>query len=81
MHLVFLSRAVRIVRWSHLLAGIGRVVYGTGEKRLKEMTGVHPENQTKAPLCRIVFEAGQRVVPIKGPLLEKEGAQLHHGFW
>lgn len=63
------------------LAGIGRVVYGASERRLKDMTGDHPENPTMDLPCRIVFAAGQRAVEVTGPLVEEEAVQLHHRFW
>jgi tRNA(Arg) A34 adenosine deaminase TadA len=62
-------------------AGIGRVVYALSERRLKEVTGAHPENPTLDLPCRAVFAAGQRRVDVVGPLLEDEGAALHEGVW
>jgi tRNA(Arg) A34 adenosine deaminase TadA len=62
-------------------AGIGRVVYGLSERRLKEMTGSHAENPTLDLPARTVFAAGQRAVEVIGPLLEDEAAALHEGVW
>lgn len=62
-------------------AGIGRVVYALGERRLKEITGDHPENPTLDVPCRVVLEGGQRRVEVVGPLLEDEGAALHLRAW
>lgn len=62
-------------------AGIGRVVYGLSELRLRSITGSHPENPTLDLPCRKVFETGQRTVEVVGPLLEDEGAALHAGVW
>jgi tRNA(Arg) A34 adenosine deaminase TadA len=62
-------------------AGIGRVVYGLSESRLKAMIGPHPENLTMALPCRTVFAAGQRAMAVEGPLVEEEAAAVHHGFW
>jgi tRNA(Arg) A34 adenosine deaminase TadA len=62
-------------------AGIGRVVYGLSEHRLKSMTGDHAENPTLDLPCRTVFAAGQRNVEVIGPLLEDEAASLHAGVW
>lgn len=62
-------------------AGIGRVVYGLSERRLKTMTGNHAENPTLDLPCRTVFAAGQRQVEVIGPLLEEEAAALHIGVW
>ncbi len=62
-------------------AGIGRVVYGLSERRLKSITGDHAENPTLDLPCRTVFAAGQRAVEVIGPLLEDEAAALHAGVW
>ena len=62
-------------------AGIGRVVYGLSERRLKRITGDHAENPTLDLPCRTVFAAGQRAVEVVGPLLEDEAAALHEGVW
>ena len=65
------------IYWS----GIGRVVYGLSERRLKSITGNHAENPTLDLPCRVVFGAGQRAVEVVGPLLEDEAAALHEGVW
>ncbi len=62
-------------------AGIGRVVYGLSEARLKTITGNHDENPTLDLPCRTVFAAGQRKVEVVGPLLEDEAAEQHEGVW
>lgn len=62
-------------------AGIGRVVYGLSEARLKTITGNHEENPTLDLPCRTVFAAGQRKVEVVGPLLEDEAAAMHEGVW
>ena len=62
-------------------AGIGRLVYGLSEHRLREFTGNHPENPTLDLPCRKVFESGQRATEVVGPLLEDEAAALHAGVW
>ncbi|HET9599149.1 MAG TPA: nucleoside deaminase [Anaeromyxobacteraceae bacterium] len=62
-------------------AGVGRVVYGLSERRLKALTGAHEENPTLDLPCRDVFAAGQRRVEVVGPLLEDEAAALHAGAW
>ena len=62
-------------------AGIGRVVYGLGERRLKAITGDHAENPTLDLPCRTVFAAGQRPTEVVGPLIEDEAAALHEDFW
>lgn len=65
------------IYWS----GIGRVVFGLTERRLKTITGNHPENPTLDLPCRTVFDAGQRPIEVIGPLLEDEAAALHLGAW
>ena len=62
-------------------AGIGRVVFGLSERRLKIITGDHAENPTLDLPCRTVFATGQRHVEVIGPLLEEEAAALHAGVW
>jgi len=62
-------------------AGIGRLVYGLSEHRLRQLTGNHPENPTLDLPCRAVFASGQRPTEIVGPLLEDEAAGLHEGVW
>jgi tRNA(Arg) A34 adenosine deaminase TadA len=61
--------------------GIGRLVFGLGEQRLKAITGAHPENPTLDMPCRNVFAAGQKTIEVVGPLLEDEAAALHENFW
>ncbi len=62
-------------------AGIGRLVYGLSEHRLRAITGNHPENPTLDLPCREVFGSGQRSTEIVGPLLEDEAEALHEGVW
>jgi tRNA(Arg) A34 adenosine deaminase TadA len=62
-------------------AGIGRVVYGLSEHRLRGVTGNHPENPTLDLSCRDVFKSGQRATEVVGPLLEDEAEALHEGVW
>ena len=62
-------------------AGIGRLVYGLSEARLRGLTGNHPENPTLDLPCRAVFASGQRLTEVIGPLLEDEAAALHAGAW
>jgi tRNA(Arg) A34 adenosine deaminase TadA len=62
-------------------AGIGRLVYGLGESRLRAITGNHPENPTLNLPCRDVFKTGQRAIEVVGPLLEDEAASLHTEAW
>jgi tRNA(Arg) A34 adenosine deaminase TadA len=62
-------------------AGIGRLVYGLSEQRLRGITGNHPENPTLDLPCRAVFASGPRPTEVVGPLLEDEAEALHHGIW
>jgi tRNA(Arg) A34 adenosine deaminase TadA len=62
-------------------AGIGRLVYGLSEHRLRDVTGNHPENPTLDLPCREVFKSGQRTTEVRGPLLEDEAEALHAGVW
>ena len=62
-------------------AGIGRLVYGLSEHRLRAVTGNHPENPTLDLPCREVFTRGQRATEVIGPLLEDEAETLHAGAW
>lgn len=62
-------------------AGIGRLVYGLSESRLKALIGPNPENLTMDLPCRQVFAAGQRAIAIEGPMLEDEAEAPHRGFW
>jgi tRNA(Arg) A34 adenosine deaminase TadA len=62
-------------------AGIGRLVYGLSEHRLRAVTGNHPENPTLDLPCREVFKSGQRATEVIGPMLEDEAEALHQGVW
>jgi tRNA(Arg) A34 adenosine deaminase TadA len=62
-------------------AGIGRLVYGLSEHRLRTLTGNHPENPTLDLPCREVFRRGQRSTEVIGPLLEDEAEALRAGVW
>jgi tRNA(Arg) A34 adenosine deaminase TadA len=62
-------------------AGIGRLVYGLSEHRLRIVTGNHPENPTLDLPCRKVFESGQRPTEVIGPMLEDEAEAVHAGAW
>src|SRR5258706_14551685 len=60
-------------------AGIGRLVYGLSEHRLRTLTGNHPENPTLDLPCREAFASGQRATEVLGPLLEDDAAALDAG--
>ncbi|TBC54769.1 nucleoside deaminase [Rhizobium leguminosarum] len=61
--------------------GIGRVVYGLSEQRLKAMTGDHPDNPTMDLPCRDVFSADQKSIEVIGPLMETEAEAVHRDAW
>ncbi|MFJ2744960.1 nucleoside deaminase [Streptomyces sp. NPDC087440] len=61
--------------------GIGRVVYALGEDELLAMTGANDENPTMSLPCREVFRAGQRPLPVVGPVDLPEAREVHAGFW
>lgn len=60
---------------------IGRVVYALGEDQLLALTGADPENPTMALPCRTVFAAGQRDLPVLGPIDLPAARAVHEGFW
>jgi tRNA(Arg) A34 adenosine deaminase TadA len=62
-------------------AGIGRLVYGLSERRLRMLTGNHSENPTLDLPCREVFRSGQRPTEVIGPMLEDEAEAVHAGAW
>ena len=62
-------------------AGLGRLVYGLSEHRMKAIIGRHKENLTLDLPCRDVFAAGQREIEVIGPMLEAEAAAVHDGAW
>lgn len=64
-------------------ANIGRLVYGLSEKRLAQLTGIHPENPTLDLPCRVVFAASHKSIEVIGPVTEVEEkiAAVHRQFW
>ncbi len=63
---------------------IGRVVYGTTEKKLLELTGDDEQNPPTFDLpCRDVFAKGQKDIKVEGPFpeFEEESVQPHIGYW
>ncbi|WP_425463817.1 nucleoside deaminase [Neomoorella humiferrea] len=62
---------------------VGRVVYVISEKRLRQLTGSHPQNPTLDLPCRQVFASGQKDIIVVGPLpqLEEEAVKVHEGYW
>jgi tRNA(Arg) A34 adenosine deaminase TadA len=60
-------------------AGIGRVVYGTGELQFLRVIGV-PDAAN--PLeSKEVFTRTSPGTVVLGPLMEKEGLEIHEAFW
>lgn len=62
-------------------SGVGRVVYGLSERRLREFTRDHPANPTLDLPCRELFACGQRRIEVIGPYLENEAVVPHQGYW
>ena len=64
-------------------ANIGRIVYGSPESALLQLTGNHEENPTLDMPCRAVIKAGPKAISVMGPFLEVEDEvlALHRGFW
>ncbi|MEV7723627.1 nucleoside deaminase [Streptomyces sp. NPDC087917] len=65
------------IYWSN----IGRVAYALGEDELLDLTGANEVNPTMALPCRSVFAAGQRDLPVIGPVAVPEARAVHAGFW
>jgi tRNA(Arg) A34 adenosine deaminase TadA len=65
------------IYWS----GVGRVVYGLSEVKLRTFTGSHPENPTLDMPCRTIFASGQKTIAVVGPILEDEASIAHLDFW
>jgi len=64
-------------------ANIGKLVFGITEQQLLRFTGAHSENPTMDLPCRKVFEAGQKLIQVWGPIeaVADEIAQLHVDYW
>jgi hypothetical protein len=69
-------------------AGVGRLLYGASEARLRELTGEgNGENLTMDLPCRTVLKAGQRDVEVIGPLgpdqgdWERKVVEESSGWW
>ena len=58
-------------------AGIPTVVFGCSAIALSELTG----GGALAIPCPEIFERGNRETAVIGPLLEKEGLQVHKQYW
>jgi tRNA(Arg) A34 adenosine deaminase TadA len=62
---------------------IGRLVYGTTEKKLLELTGDDDQNPTFDLPCRDILDKGQKKIKVVGPFpeFEAESVEPHLGFW
>ncbi len=62
---------------------VGRVVFGTTEEKLLELTGADENNPTFALPCREIFARGQKDIVVVGPFpeFEQEAVEPHIGFW
>ncbi|MFE5737159.1 hypothetical protein [Streptomyces celluloflavus] len=60
---------------------IGRVVHALGGTERLALTGANEENPTMPLPCREVFKAGQRDLPVIGPVDLAEAREVHQGFW
>lgn len=58
-------------------AGIPTVVFGCSAVALSHLTG----GGSLAIPCPEIFERGKRATIVIGPLLEKEGLQIHKQYW
>ena len=65
------------IYWS----GISRVVFALGSETLLQMVANSPANDALAVSCREIFARGRRTVEVEGPLLEREAAAVHEGYW
>ena len=65
------------IYWS----GIGRVVFALGSETLLQMVADNPTTDALAVSCREIFARGKRTVEVEGPLLEREAAVVHEGYW
>jgi tRNA(Arg) A34 adenosine deaminase TadA len=60
-------------------AGIGRVVFGTGEGAFEQVIGVPPNPH---PIrCREILQRLSAPTQVLGPLMEAEGLQIHADYW
>jgi tRNA(Arg) A34 adenosine deaminase TadA len=57
-------------------AGISKIVYGCSAKKLGEIAG----GSFVVP-SRDLFKYGNRKTNVIGPILEKEGTEIHQKFW
>ena len=58
-------------------AGIGRLVFGVGEPRLRQQPPFRPLTLS----CRQVLDSGGSGIEVHGPLIEEEAARPHLAFW
>lgn len=62
-------------------SGIGRVVFGLSEPRLRALRSVNEATAGLALSCRDILQHAPRPLAIVGPLLEEEALAVHTGYW
>lgn len=62
-------------------AGLGRIMFGFPEERLRPMRNRSPGGAGLALSCREVLSRAPRAIEVRGPCLVEEAAALHDGFW
>lgn len=63
--------------WSN----IRRVVFGLSEDRFYSLIDENTTEEVLKIPCRKIFQQGQKVIKVAGPVLEDEAAEVHRGFW
>ena len=61
-------------------ANVRRVVFGLSEKAFYGMFCQNSEESLYLP-SEEIFKKGKKKIEVIGPILEKEAAQVHQGFW
>ena len=62
-------------------AGVGRIVFGLSEQRLRPLRNKTSRGAGLALSCRDILDRGSRSTCIVGPVLEDEAFALHEGYW
>jgi tRNA(Arg) A34 adenosine deaminase TadA len=62
-------------------AGIGRIVFGFPEARLRELRNRSAGGRGIAISCREAVSRAGRPPAIVGPCLEADAARPHEGYW
>lgn len=63
------------------LAGIGRIVFGLSEPRLRRMLATRDDTPGLGLSCREVLAASGAAAEVLGPCLEEEAAAPHRLYW